>query len=266
MAAVAALVLGAAHAHDGLGRTGPQRLLLVREENANDSSACSQRQIYLDLGANWANTLRLFEQLAPPERHARPWEVYAFEASPLIQPYVDAFSAWLNGELQREPLLCLPRSGSTGHLVSYAAAIGCAKRYPRTQRGVRLMRVCMFKRFDKHLRALKPDPALNSSALVESRLAVAQRPLVCNATRSRFTLIPAAVGDEDGWMSLESPPHALIRGGAMAKTPTDVINEYRQASPWYRKEDYEYRVRTADVASWMVRSFAGARQFENCPI
>ncbi|KAJ1634807.1 hypothetical protein T492DRAFT_903148 [Pavlovales sp. CCMP2436] len=101
------------------------------------------------------------------------------------------------------------------------------------------MRRCTFKRFDAHLRALKPDLALNSSALVEMRLTAAQRPLECSATRSRFVFIPAAVGDEDGWMMLDSPPHALIRGGSMTK-------------------DYIYRVRTADVASWMFKSFSAA--------
>jgi len=122
------------------------------------------------------------------------------------------------------------------------------------------MRACMFKRFDKNLRALAPDPALNSSALVAARLAVAQRPLGCGAKRSRFVFIPAAVGGEDGWMLLDSPPQALIRGGSMSETSVSltVRNEYEQTSAWYKKEDYLYRVRTTDVASWIFKMFKPA--------
>ena len=39
------------------------------------------RNVYLDLGANWANTLRLYHDFYPQKRK-EPWEVYAFEASP----------------------------------------------------------------------------------------------------------------------------------------------------------------------------------------
>ena len=49
------------------------------------------RRIYLDLGANWGDTLTSYRTLASHEhRAANNWEIYSFEASPFIMPYVDA--------------------------------------------------------------------------------------------------------------------------------------------------------------------------------
>jgi hypothetical protein len=229
-------------------RAGVRRVLLVQNEAQAPPMPC-QRHVYLDLGVNWANTLRLYEMIAPPERRSRAFEVYGFKASPLISPYADAFCAWLSGERPTEAPLCLPRAGSTGHLLLYAASIGCREGSMDTKRA------CMLERFDEHLRALKPDPNLNSTALFESRLAMAQHQLACGANQSRFTFVPAAVGGRGkGWMSLESPPHALIRGGSMQAIAA-IDNRLYSKSPWYRLEDYRFRVRTADVAAWMARSF-----------
>ena len=63
-------------------------------------------QVYIDLGANWANTLRLFKDIPWRQGHqySGPWEVYAFEASPLIQPFVERFTRYLNGAQDRPPL------------------------------------------------------------------------------------------------------------------------------------------------------------------
>ena len=59
------------------------------------------RNVYIDLGANWANTLRLHEDIVrdynlrarlrtDSEGVPRPFEVYAFEAAPHIATYGDA--------------------------------------------------------------------------------------------------------------------------------------------------------------------------------
>ena len=58
------------------------------------------RRVFIDLGANWCNTLRLYEDLVDKETTLpdAPWEIFAFEASPLIAPYADRFVAWLNGD------------------------------------------------------------------------------------------------------------------------------------------------------------------------
>lgn len=235
------------------------RLLLAQSSGQElgwtSRPAGCQRHIFIDLGANWANTLRLFETLAAPGSRARPFEVYGFEASPLIQPYADAFARWLNGELPSEPRLCLPRSGSTPHLMRYAPNLGCAQTGRTSAQTVALRRACMLSQFTEHLRALRPDPALNTTELLLSRLATAKAPLKCHdTTRSRFTLVPAAAEAFDGWMPLESLPHHLIRGGALRARAMDRSLPPSMA-PWYRREDYQFRVRAVDVPSWITRSF-----------
>ena len=63
------------------------------------------RRVYIDAGANWANTLRLYRDELhklsrfPVKRStsSQPWEIYAFEASPVIQPFVEDFVKHLNG-------------------------------------------------------------------------------------------------------------------------------------------------------------------------
>ena len=52
---------------------------------------------YIDLGANWANTLSLFEEV-PYIDTAVKWNIVAFEASPLIQPFLYDYCRFLNGE------------------------------------------------------------------------------------------------------------------------------------------------------------------------
>lgn len=64
------------------------------------------------------NTLRLYQDIRG-NLSEEYWEVYAFEASALIQPYVDDFIRYLNHQAP-EPEAPLPRSGSSGHLAHYA--------------------------------------------------------------------------------------------------------------------------------------------------
>jgi hypothetical protein len=46
-----------------------------RRETAIASTNQTKRLVYIDAGVNWANTLRLFADVAP-ELSRRPWEVY----------------------------------------------------------------------------------------------------------------------------------------------------------------------------------------------
>ena len=64
---------------------------------------------FIDLGANYANTLTLYEKLRSPLHPF--WTTVAFEASPLVQPFLRDYCAFLNGERNEEPENCLPRSG-----------------------------------------------------------------------------------------------------------------------------------------------------------
>eukprot|EP00966_Prymnesium_polylepis_P273592 6320246-Prymnesium_polylepis.1 len=98
------------------------------------------RRVYIDAGANWANTLRLYDELETfpraffPERFAtdalelarrarsaskQPWEIYAFEASPAMQPTVDKFVEYLNGKRSR-PEFLVPPTGSSKAVAAFA--------------------------------------------------------------------------------------------------------------------------------------------------
>ena len=215
---------------------------------------CGPRRIYIDMGANWCNTLRLYADIVPSgmSSNALPWQVFGFEASPLIQPFADRFTAWLNGEAA-EPLLCLPRAGSGRHLQAYFRAYGCP-----TEGSQKEQLLCMFRRLDKPLRALRPEPRLNSTSLVQQRLSEAAACPSERGTTPRYSFVPAAVGVRNGWMGVTSVPQQLIRGGSIAR-------EYRSAQQQARSnflawsgdlKQYEYRVPVVDVVSWMRASFS----------
>lgn len=231
-------------------------------------SDCAARRIYIDMGTNWANTLRLHEDLAhltdgvpgtdgdTESGTSTQWQVVGFEASPLIWPYVDRFVTYLNGAGPR-PTLCVPPAGSSTHLEKYTKAYGCASG------GM----TCMFKRLKLELDRLRPDPKLNGSALVQTRLRDA---VTCfrgarariPADGSSFSFIPAGVGTVAGWMDVYSPPRQLIRGGsvdldgkvmrAIGGSKTLDLNNGMSAGEGAR--DHTYRVPVADVVGWMERT------------
>ena len=197
---------------------------------------------------NWGNTLRLFEDIEPNATSA--FDVYGFEANPLIQPFADAYVQWLNGDRTDEPEPCVPRSGSSKHLSLYAPYYGCPTACtslvgcPNWRAAEDKMRSCMRSKLANHIAALRPEPRLNSSALVQSRLARARMPLdsSCAAplNRSRFTLIPAAAGGpgDPNQMLLEFNRLATITGGGLGGAVED-----------------SYLVNVVDVVEWIGSSF-----------
>ena len=90
------------------------------------------RRVYIDAGANWANTLRLYRDELdtlsqfPVARStsSQPWEIYAFEASPVIQPFVEDFVKHLNG-LAPRPALLVPPIGSSRSHAQYSRIFNC---------------------------------------------------------------------------------------------------------------------------------------------
>ena len=229
------------------------RMHIVSDDSLPMVGSCSwPRNIYIDLGVNWCNTLRLFEDLDPKPKIGAPYEVFGFEASPLIQPYAEQYFKWLNGERAEEPLNCLPRSGSTRHLKQYASLYGCPANSDE------VMRQCMWSKLERHLEALRPDPQLNSSRLIKDRLDRAR--FLCEIGESyqnRFTFIPAAAGSaRDGaWLKLFSPPHQLIRGGATAAYALPANHSNLTGPQIFRDKDYDYYVRTVDISRWIDTSF-----------
>jgi hypothetical protein len=229
------------------------------------AAACPPRHVYLDLGANWGNTARLFESIGGSStKHAR-YEIYGFEASPLIQPFAEQFFAWLNGTRTDEPKSCIPRTGSSAHLGAYAAAYGCpswaAGQSDKLAKGK--MNTCMESKLAPHLAALHPDPALNDTALIDARLNEASAEASCRSTthrhrhddekqhRHRYTFVPAAAAGHDApeYLTLYTPPASVFRGGSML---TRTVDERR--SP--RNQSYDLRVRTVDLSGWIARSFS----------
>lgn len=157
------------------------------------------RRIYIDAGANWANTLRLYTKLEPRVLKARlaalnstcayEWEVYAFEASPVMNPYNDQFVKFLNGEGPR-PTLTVPPVGGSIQMLHYAKHFGCPSQHNKRQ--YLQMYDCMNAIFNPAYAALKVDRALSSPALVQRRLDEADVPN--SGSYTRFTFVPAAVG------------------------------------------------------------------------
>jgi len=198
------------------------------------------RRVYIDMGANWANTLRLFLDLVPGADAAGPWEIYAFEADPFIQPYVESFVHFLNG-VGPKPDLTIPPSGSLAHLRILAPEYGCPALYDADA-----LRDCMVRVFSSQLAEIRPDPLLNSTDLVEARLAVAGTPLAASAGRSRFTFIPAAVSDYYGYMDLGAiDPGYAIAGGSIPDDREDGDNTGGMHA----------NVLAVNVAHWLATNF-----------
>jgi len=221
----------------------PARSLLQLSGAPSTAPSPPRRRVYIDMGANWANTLRLYHDIASDKDwDAKNWEVYAFEASPLIQPYLEMFVSYLNGEAEK-PALTVPPAGSTGHLMHYIGAFGCAVNSEEGDHATRLKKQtkCMENLFADALDAIHPDPRLNSTQLVKDRLSLAAHPLASDATRPRFTHIPAAVGAKDGWLELgHASLRKMIRGGAVS---SDTQGD-------------NYKVVAADVVSWLEENFS----------
>ena len=114
------------------------------------SAVCAPRRIFIDLGVNWCNTILQYREHEPTRNASKlskyaGWEVYGFEASPLIQPYVEDYIAWLDGRQLDAPVLCLPPTGSSKHLAQWAPLHGCPTS-PMEQ-----MRACMWQKLALNL-------------------------------------------------------------------------------------------------------------------
>ena len=200
------------------------------------------RNLYVDLGANWANTLNLGAEYFPGRG---AWLTVAFEASPLIQPFLEQYVGFLNGERRTAPTTCLPRSGSTVHLQRYAAALNCTTEFNDA------MRECVWEKLAVPLAQLRADPTLNSTALVARRLKLASHlgsAPCARGCRPHAVAVPAAVGATSGWARLWGTPQQLLRGGVKPTAPAGAGRGHFHIVP------------QVDVASWMVALARRVRQ------
>jgi hypothetical protein len=218
--------------------------------------ARGRRNVYIDMGANWCNTLRLFRQIPGGLHHeSAAWSVYAFEAAPLIMPFVErCCEALSRGEsLPNAPV---PPSGSSTHLLKYARTLGC-------EHGSRAQQfVCIEHALNASLHALHPDYALlRDRTLLNARLDAARSSGCTDAPATndgtvplpgpRYTLIPAGVGVRDTMLSLAPTRDArglmqLLRGGV-------ALGASRASE---RDVDASHAVPVIDVIAWLRRSFS----------
>jgi len=96
------------------------------------------------------------------------------------------------------------------------------------------------------LSALRADPALNSSSLVNTRLVEAGLG-INRLAENQYVAVPAAVGDSDGWVTLWGDPQQLIRGGALPA---------RKAVA----KTHRHTVRQVDLAVW-IKEFISVDDF-----
>ena len=217
---------------------------------ATMSTACSApRQIYIDAGVNWCNTLELYRRI--PEAKAfleKPWLVFGFEASPRIAPFADRCAQTLSAGLPLPPPP-IPPAGSSRELAKYAPLHNCSMEQlglrPRSEHDRKVYRrqklvPCMLKALEKPLASLTPDPQLTGNqTLLQQRLA----PGGACATKTHYALLSAAVGRRDGFLSMNDGPEMMITGGAT-----------HQAT--FKSRIEKYRVPQVDLSSWLRKSFS----------
>ena len=157
---------------------------------------CTPRNVYIDMGANWCNSLRLFRRV-PHAASSSPhegsgWQVYAFEMAPLIMPYVEACCEALSRG-QPLPPAPVPPSGSSSHLLRYAEMVGCHL----ASRGLQLQ--CMERTLNASLAALRINRRLlGNDELIRARLGAARRNGCEPGSPFTYTLVPSAVGVREG--------------------------------------------------------------------
>ena len=224
---------------------------------ARRSAGCGARNVYVDLGANWCNSLRLFAHVPSAPPPTEPWQVYAFEAAPLIVPFVERCCADLTRGLPL-PRAPVPPTGSSQQLLKHARSLNC------TNKGRAQQFSCIGRALNASLHALQPSPELSANAsLLRARLHGARR-RGCSAAaaaagagaggrapppaarRSHYRLIPAAASAHDGQLQMAGSPMQMMRGGSFGSN---------KAEPNGRA-GHLFNASLVDVVRWLRTSFA----------
>jgi len=190
-----------------------------------------------------------------------PWEIYGFEASPLIAPYTESCAAALNlGRPLPDPPI--PPTGSSAELWRLQQHLNCSQQKGAPSRkNTQRVFDCMLQRLRPQLDALKPDPALNM-AVVERRLRSAsecpmlgpERPLyelqaAATSRSERYTMVPAGVGGSNGTITLFGSRQQLLLGGLQPGG----FRFRAHADPAEREE--KHVVPSIDLVWWLRTSF-----------
>lgn len=208
------------------------------------------RNVYIDAGVNWCNTLNLYQQVPEVQAHLdQVWTVFGFEASSTIAAFAErCCSALSAGSTLPQPPL--PPAGSTRDLARFAPSYNCSMAQlglrPRSEHDRKVYRrqrlvPCMVNALASNLSAIKPNPRLSDAALLEHRLSAARRCPPAAAKRSSYVLLPAAIGKKNGTMRMRDSPVSLMTGGG---------GKFGDAAP--------YQVPVVDFSAWMAASFTSA--------
>lgn len=211
---------------------------------STSASSAPPRNIYLDFGANWGDTLDAYQRLANPRDIApnAEWEIFAFEASPYVQPFLDDEVRWRNGDSSTRPIPCVPPLGSSEDLAYLIPDVFDEKNITCHRRYFPKATSCVRKVFLAAYNALTPNLTLLSEPLVEARRAEASPAQASRRRRigaPRFTLVPAAVG---------------VRNGQL---PADSISTF-MVNPKSRLHETSLKnltIQVVDVAQWLRANF-----------
>ena len=208
------------------------------------------RHVYLDLGTNWGDTLDLYRKGLADGAHANAtnWEVYGFEAAPLLMPYVDQLVRWKNGVPGVErPVTCFPPAGSTKDRIRFSKLVGCWRTWAPK------INFCLEHLFRSDLDRREPDHVLLNHTTVWQRLHEARERPVPTAAAARYTFVPAAVGGRTGTISFS---RKRISAGANSR----LTSGFRKGSMKHLaagagSSNATFDVQIVDVTSWLARNF-----------
>ena len=216
------------------------------------------RHAYLDLGANYGDTIDLYRSLAHfPFNSSKAWEVYSFEASPKVLPFLEGLFDYKNGLVASRPTLCVPPCGSTKDCARFAPLVGCPNIIkcgwvsdPKSRCGylVKKMQKCMADTFAGANRAQELSRPTNG--LVHMRLSGKRGP--APATQVLYNLVPAAVGGTAGTLTFDAQ-------GGMSSGSNKINRRYIAGmgelvgSGGAPAADVEVPI--VDLPKWLSRSF-----------
>lgn len=231
-----------------LASSVPKVKVITRQSSVSDiTSAPPPRNVYIDLGANWAQTLDIHDSLANLANIAvgtSPFTVFAFEASPYIAPFVENVTECKNKGLP-PPTLPFPTSGSSKDLSRHNDEIGrpCPSQVDE-------LRKCFLRTYESVLDDLKPTPELNSTKLILDRLSLATFSYAAEIPPvPKYIFVPAAVSIADSWLTLQQCKLGLLIGGVTSKGRSDDYS--RLGDTCFPPST----VRTIDFPGWVKRSF-----------
>lgn len=205
---------------------------------------CSRtRLVYVDLGVNWANTLRLYKDFGTCA-DATHWEVYGFEANPYIQTYANHFVEFLNGQVPMPPK-DVPPTGSSEDLHLFARKYNCSMHRALS----RAFKTCMWDHLETQLMNVRTNPRLGDPRLLSDRLGAATFSNV-GARYPRYVLVPAAAGGKAQAITIEFSRIQLVRGGSITSAWHRVQTD--QTAAW---RAMLVNVTQVDVAAWLTSHF-----------